>query len=107
MTWVDFISSCPAKGCNNGRTDIRWSHYGCDDSKESINEEGNIRCSKCNDIHFILNASFRCQNHSEFRQCDVMRVFQAMCIIAQNTGFSQKERTDLCQKFLAIAQKTN
>ena len=56
MTWVDFISSCPAKGCNNGRSDIHWAHHGCDNSRESINEEGNIRCNKCNDIHFILNS---------------------------------------------------
>lgn len=67
---VDFICGCPAKGCNNGREDIHWTHAKCG-NYEKMNDKGIVRCLKNNCLECpLVCLQFRCGVHNDFRKFD-------------------------------------
>ena len=96
--WFNFRSRCPGKGCFNP-DEIYWRHATCYNT-QYINEEGFIKCktSDCIKPTFIMEFSFRCQNHSDFRKCSGENVLDAILIAMKITTLPKNVKRDLIDK---------
>lgn len=91
-SWYGFRSRCPGKGCTNPN-EIYWRHVTCYNS-QYIREDGFIRCknSDCIKPTFIMEFSFRCENHSDFRKCSGERVLDAILVALKTTAINKYTR---------------
>ena len=62
MQEIDFVSTCPIKGCKNGQRAFKWIHYDCGGC-EKINQYAQIRCVKCGEKGNFINWKFDCKRH--------------------------------------------
>ena len=90
--WFNFRSRCPGKGCVNPN-EVYWRHATCENT-QYIREDGFIKCktSDCIKPTFIMEFSFRCQNHYDFRKCNGENVLDAILIALKTTSLNKYTR---------------
>jgi hypothetical protein len=60
-----FKSKCPFCSDNSW---INWYHDGCSSNKgENIDIDGYLECNDCHDRWHLINTSFYCSSHSDWR----------------------------------------
>lgn len=90
---IEFLSPCPAKGCNgNPRRIVKWSHAKCPGSSELLTNEGNIICKSCGHSFFILDASFACIYHiNEYREAGYTELTNAISVLISNPEVDESD----------------
>jgi len=97
--WYDFHSRCPGKNCTN-TDEIYWRHSTCLKT-QLINEEGYIKCkNKCYNPTFILEFSFKCGNHNNYRKCSGEKALSAILVALKVQKLDKSVRKKLVNKIL-------
>lgn len=93
---VDFISGCPAYGCNNSKNLYNWVHKGCE-GKEWLDENGYLTCKKCGVEDILIAWKFKCNGHSDFREVNKEKICEILSMCASletgNRKFKRKMLT--------------
>ena len=74
---INFICPCPMLGCKNANKKFQWLHENCG-GKETINEKGIIRCSKCHKSGLLNNWKFDCGNHMKKEKSNLIGCLNAL-----------------------------
>ena len=77
----DFYTFCPIAGCPNNNKPIKWQHYNCG-GYTKINDEGYIRCPKCNVKGKVVDWKFSCENH-DFEEPNVQKLISILSVMQQ------------------------
>jgi hypothetical protein len=77
----DFVSYCPVLNCPNGNTPLYWKHYKCL-GKTTINDLGQIRCRKCDEIGPVIDWLFRCEHH-DFQPANFQKISFVLSTVQQ------------------------
>jgi hypothetical protein len=77
----DFYTFCPITGCPNNNKPIKWQHYNCG-GYTKINDEGYIRCPKCNVKGKVVDWKFSCENH-DFEEPNVQKLISILSVMQQ------------------------
>ena len=103
--WVRFRSTCPIAKCKEPSRVCNWVH-GDDDYEQDINEDGYVKCRKSgckmnNNPCFILYLLFKCRNHPNYEQAEIMGIFNALSIVSSGElGLYPGEVKSLLNKIL-------
>lgn len=91
---VDFISGCPAFGCNNGRESYTWVHHKCG-GRETLDNKGYVQCKNCNLRDILISWKFRCTGHSDFREVNKEKICEILSICSSIEKGSKKFKSRL------------
>ena len=98
-SWYDFHSRCPGKNCTN-TNEIFWRHSTCLKT-QLINQEGFVKCrNNCFNPAFILEFSFKCGNHNNFRKCSGEKALSAILVALKVQTLDKKVRKKIIDKIL-------
>lgn len=91
---VDFISGCPAFGCDNSRKSYEWVHHNCG-GKEWLDYDGFVQCKNCSLRDMLISWKFRCSGHSDFREVNKEKICEILSISASLEKGSKKFKSKL------------
>ncbi len=91
---VEFISGCPAYGCDNGRKSYNWEHHNCG-GKEWLDQNGYLECQKCHLRDILISWKFRCNGHSDFREVNKEKICEILSIASSIEKGSKKFKAKL------------
>ena len=91
---VDFISGCPAFGCDNGRKSYKWVHHNCGGA-EWLDRDGYVQCKNCNLRDILISWKFRCSGHADFREVNKEKICEILSISASRETTSKKFKSKL------------
>ncbi len=98
-SWYDFHSRCPGKNCTN-TNEIFWRHSTCLKT-QLINQEGFVKCrNNCYEPSFILEFSFKCGNHNNFRKCSGEKALSAILVALKVQTLDKNVRKKIIDKIL-------
>ena len=98
-SWYDFHSRCPGKNCTNPN-EIFWRHSTCLKT-QLINQEGYIKCkNNCYEPSFILEFSFKCGNHNNYRKCSGDKALSAILVALKVQTIDKNIRKKIIDKIL-------
>ena len=81
MKTSDFDAPCPVQECLNKNKCHIWTHSTCGE-KLKLNDEGMIRCPKCETQEQFVDWEFKCGDH-DYKECSSQGVAHCLAGMAQ------------------------
>ena len=99
MSEIDFITGCPISGCGNSDKKLVWTHADCG-NKETINDQGIVRCIKCGNLGEFFLLKYKCDRHNGYQYGNYTAFAAALSVLAKfNVEFSVKLTKKLLDAF--------